>query len=238
MKHLNLNQIREFANNNIAIFQELKLKPLENLNLNIILNNKNFYWYKANRIYSASDLIRKVFGDFLTSLEEHLFELFLKDLCVFISKKAYNGKKSSFNGIDIEFENNNIYYLVSINSGFNPINNIQQKIDFQKAIKKVNKDGYNRNIKPVMGICFGKSNTESCTGCTKIVGTDFWYFISENNKLFTDIIDPLANTFYKDTETLYNRRIQLENKFTAQILNEYSSGGAIDWRKLVKSAEI
>ena len=55
----------------------------------------------------------------LSSQEEGIFGGFLEELAVFICGRVYRGKKSSAEGIDLEFEKDGTSYLVSIKSGPN-----------------------------------------------------------------------------------------------------------------------
>jgi hypothetical protein len=67
------------------------------------------------------------------------FGNFLEQIAIFVSLTVFNGRKSSAKGIDLEFEDNNIKYLVSIKSGPNWGNSSQHQalINNFKVAKKI-----------------------------------------------------------------------------------------------------
>lgn len=117
MNPLNLDEVREYVNENIVDFHERRIKSLEKLNLKDLLLAKNPYLFKAKNIATASELITSLLEAFLSSSEEKLFGDFLEDLAIFIAQKTCNGHKSTAPGVDLEFFNKNIHYVVSIKSG-------------------------------------------------------------------------------------------------------------------------
>ena len=57
---------------------------------------------------------------------------------MFVGSKIYNGYKSSAEGIDLEFEKDNIHYFIAIKSGPNWGNSSQiarMKDNFKKAMR-------------------------------------------------------------------------------------------------------
>lgn len=67
----------------------------------------------------AADLVKSLLEAHLSSQEETLFGTFLEGLAIHISGMVFDGKKSSAQGIDLEFDNDGIHYIVSIKSGPN-----------------------------------------------------------------------------------------------------------------------
>ena len=176
MRKLNLNDVKEFVNNNIVTFHEARIKILTELDLKKIIKKKNPYLFKAKNITIASDFIKTVLEAFLSSSEEKLFGDFLEELAIFISTKTYDGKKSSATGIDLEFDNKNIHYIVSIKSGPNWGNNSQQRKqeeDFKTAVKVLKQSKHIKNVEPILGICYGKTKTSWVRSAWKIVGQNF-----------------------------------------------------------------
>jgi len=97
--------------------------------------------------------------------------------------------------VDLEFENKGISYIVSVKSGPNWGNSSQQSKlaeDLQKAVIRVKQSRHGANVQPVLGICYGKTRTNYLRGYLKVVGQNFWYLISENEDLYTDIIEPIG----------------------------------------------
>jgi len=195
MEKLDVNEINDFVNKNISMFHQNKLKSLQSINLKDVLKKKNPYLFKAKNIAVASDLVTSILDAFLSSSEEKHFGDFLEELAIFISGKTCKGRKSAATGVDMEFVNQETHYLVSIKSGPNWGNSSQQnkqESDFQIATKVLKQSKRSLNVQPVLGICYGKVRTSYLRGYLKVVGQNFWYLISENENLYTDIIEPLG----------------------------------------------
>lgn len=92
-------------------------------------------------------------------------------------------------------------------------------------------------VEPVLGICYGKTRTAyTPDGYMKVVGQSFWYLISENPDLYTDIIDPIGYRAKEHNEQFIAGRAALENKLTGQFINLFcDESGAIDWKRLVQA---
>jgi len=112
-------EIIEYVEKNIVKFHSKRLEKLETLQLNSVLKKKNPYLFKAKNINTAQDYVKNILDAFLSSQEEGIFGLFLEELAIFICSKVYNGVRSSFEGMDLDFEKDNVKYIVSIKSGPN-----------------------------------------------------------------------------------------------------------------------
>ena len=112
-------EIIGFIELGIQKFHKRRLESLADLKLNKILTRKNPYLFRAKNQNTAQDLIKTVLDAHLSSQEEGIFGGFLEELAIFICSKVYGGKKSSAEGIDLEFSKDNISYIVSIKSGPN-----------------------------------------------------------------------------------------------------------------------
>jgi hypothetical protein len=237
MELLNLAEVSTFVNENISVFHENKLKTLRLINLKELLKKKNPYLFRAKNIMLASELVKGVLEAFLSSSEEKLFGDFLEELAVFISSKTCGGRKSAATGIDMEFENDGTLYLVSVKSGPNWGNSSQQRRqeqDFKNAVKVLKQSKYTRNVQPVLGICYGKVKTSHLRGYLKVVGQNFWYLISENENLYTDIIEPLGHRAKQHNDKFHRQKNKIVNLFTKEFLNSFCQNGEIGWKKLVE----
>jgi hypothetical protein len=237
MEKLNLNDVKDFVNKNICIFHRSRLNALENIKLKVILKKKNPYLFRAKNINIASDLISNLLDAFLSSSEEELFGNFLEELAVFISSKTCKGRKSAATGIDIEFVNRDILYLVSIKSGPNWGNSAaqnKQQQDFQTAVRVLKQTNHKLSVQPVLGICYGKTRTTFLRGYMKVVGQNFWYLISENENLYTDIVEPLGYRAKQHNDAYFKQKAKVINSFTQEFMQEFCKNGIIDWKKLVK----
>ena len=238
MQKINIKEVENFVNKNITTFHQNKLNVLKGINLKSLLQKKNPYLFKAKNILVASELIYLLLEAYLSSSEEKIFGDFLEDLAVFIASKTCNGRKSAATGIDLEFEGDNKIFLVSIKSGPSWGNNAQQnkqEQDFKTAVKVLKQSKHTLNVEPVLGICYGKTKTSYVRGALKIVGQNFWYFISGNEQLYIDIIEPLGYKAKQHNEKFLKFKAQIINSFTKEFVSAFcSKDGAIDWKKLVE----
>ncbi len=154
MGKLGLNDVINYVENNIGSFHEKRLQSLACLKLSRLINRKNPYLFKAKNILTAQDLVKIVLDAYLSSQEETIFGEFLEGLSVFVCSKVYNGKKSAAEGIDLEFEKNNIKYIVAIKSGPNWGNSAQtnrMRENFKKAKKILGTNTSKINIVAMVG---------------------------------------------------------------------------------------
>jgi hypothetical protein len=237
MKSLNISNVCEYVNENIVEFHRQKIKSLEELRLGKLLT-KNPYLFKAKNITTANDLITGLLDAFLSSSEEKLFGDFLEGLAVFIAGETCNGHKSAAPGVDLEFINNKIHHVVSIKSGPSWGNSSQQdklEQDLKNAVVRVKQAKKGVNVQPVLGICYGKTKTSYVRGYLKVVGQNFWYLISENKSLYTDIIEPIGYRAKEHNDSFLVEKGKVINRFTKQFMDLYcSETGAIDWVKVVE----
>lgn len=237
MKKLNLKEVKEFVNLHIAYFHQNKIKSLTTLDFKSILRKKNPYLFKAKNITLASDFIQGLLEAYLSSSEEKLFGDFLEELAIFIAQKTVHGRKSAATGIDLEFSNKNTHYLISIKSGPNWGNSGQQnkqEEDFKTALKVLKQSKHMMDVQPVLGICYGKTKTSIVRGYLKVVGQNFWYFISNNENLYIDIIEPLGYKAKKHNDKFKKEKSRIMNLFTQQFLKEFCNNGNINWKQLVE----
>ena len=109
--------ITSYIEQNIPDFHRRRLESLMALKLRKVLRRKNPYLFKAKFVTSAPEIVKVLLDAHLSSQEETIFGGFLEGLAVFICGHVFSGKKSSAEGIDLEFERDSIYYVVSIKSG-------------------------------------------------------------------------------------------------------------------------
>jgi hypothetical protein len=237
MKPINLDDVREFVNNNIVRFHQQKLHTLENLSLHKLLRRKNPYLFRAKNLTVASDLVRDILDAYLSSSEDTYFGDFLEGLAIFIAVQTRNGQKSAATGIDLEFQHDGTHYIISIKSGPNWGNSsqqVRQEGNFKEAVKRLKQSNHTLNVQPVLGICYGKTKTSFLRGYMKVVGQNFWYFISENPDLYTDIIEPLGHRAREHNDSFNESKGQIVNLFTEEFMKDFCDDGIINWYKLVE----
>lgn len=199
---------------------------------------KNPYLFKAKNIATAGEFISGLLEAFLSSSEEKLFGDFLEGLAVYTAEMTCGGHKSAAPGVDLEFINNGIHYVVSVKSGTNWGNSSQQnklEQDLTNAVIRIKQSKRGVNVQPVLGICYGKTKTSYVRGYLKVVGQNFWYLISENKDLYTDIIEPIGYKAKDHNEVFQVEKDNVINRSTGLFINQFCDlSGAINWVKLVE----
>jgi len=237
MNTIDLDSVRQYVNENIVDFHKRRIKSLEELKLGDLLK-KNPYLFKAKNVETAGEMVSGLLEAFLSSSEEKLFGDFLEHLAVFVAGKTCNGHKSTAPGVDLEFFNKRIHYVVSIKSGTNWGNSGQQdklEENLKNAVARVKQSKQGINVQSVLGICYGKTRTSYLRGYLKVVGQNFWYLISENKNLYTDIIEPIGYRAKKHNADFTKEKSRVINRFTKSFIDEYCDDkGDINWVKIVE----
>jgi hypothetical protein len=237
MEPINLDDVKAYVEKNIDGFHESRLESLKELKLNTILNRKNPYLYKAKNILIAGDLVKIILDAHLSSQEEGLFGTFLEGLAVFINQKVYGGKKSSTTGVDLEFEREGKRYIVTIKSGPNWGNSRQvskMKDDFLRAKRTLRTSGSGIEAISVNGCCYGKNKNQDKGDYFKYCGQKFWEFVSGNENLYIEIIEPLGHRAKEKNEEFNKEYAKIINLFTSEFSDKFCTDGHINWDNLVK----
>lgn len=91
------------------------------------------------------------------------------------------------------------------------------------------------NIIAVNGCCYGKDKKPDRGDYFKYCGQQFWEFISGDENLYLEIIEPLGNKAKEKNDDFMQSYAQMINKFTKEFANDFcKDSGEIDWEKLVK----
>jgi hypothetical protein len=238
MKKLNLEEVNEYVNEQIAIFHEARSRSVSNTTLKKLVS-KNPYLLKAKNINSASELVKGSFSARLSSSEEERFGQFLEGLAIFIAEKTTGGHKSGVPGVDLEFNYGGWHYFVGIKSGTNWGNGSQQnqlERELRQAVQTFKQGkGQRSNVDSVLGICYGKTRTSRVRGYLKLVGQNFWTFVSGNKDLYTQIIEPIGYRAKEHNDAYEKEIARISNKITLEFIQEYCyEDGSIDWDKLVQ----
>ena len=238
MQQLTIEDITNYVENNIGVFHQKRIDNLNKLKLDKVLSKKNPYLFRAKYILTAEEIVKSIVEAFISSSEEGIFGEFLEGLAIFVNSKVYNGKKSSAEGIDLEFENNDIKYIVSIKSGPNWGNSSQvakMRDNFKKAKRILGTNTQKINIVSVNGCCYGRDNQPDKSDHLKLCGQKFWAFISGNENFYMEILDPLAFKAKEKNEEYLESYSRMVNKFTREFSNTFCTDeGNIDWEKIVR----
>lgn len=239
MKTFEAGELDEYINCAIEKLQNNMTNNIHKMNLNSLLNG-NLYLLATKTKNGASKIIDDRMMLFLSSSEEKLFGDFLEDLAIHIASITTGGHKSTAQGMDLEFEHDGTYYVISIKSGPNWGNSSQHArlaSDFANAEIRLRQSTHRQNIQKVLGICYGKTKTAySPKGYLKVVGQNFWTLISEDKDLYINIIEPLGYRAREHNENYHLERDRISNVLIKEFINRFcSSNGDIDWSKLIRA---
>ena len=196
MKTLDIQKVVQYVEENIGFFHQKRIQRLNKLKLSQVLKRKNPYLFKAKYMQTSEQIIRGIVDAHISSNEETIFGNWLEGLAIFISNEVYGGYKSGITGIDLEFDKENIRYIVTIKSGNNWGNSSQIKkmiSDFKTAKKTLRTSNSQINVVAINGCCYGKENNPDKGDYFKYCGQEFWEFISGNKDLYTELIEPLGH---------------------------------------------
>ena len=239
MNSINIKEITNYVETNISTFHRKRIESIFNLELRTVLRRKNPYLFKAKYILTTEELIKGLVDAYISSSEEGIFGDWLEGLAIFINEKVYRGWKSGIEGIDLEFNNGDIRYIVDIKSGPNWGNSSQIKRminNFQRATKILRTSNSKLHIVPVNGCCYGKDNKPDKRGIYyKYCGQRFWEFISGDKNLYTEIIEPLGHKAKERNDEFMKSYARMINKFIHIFSIDFCTDeGDINWEKLVK----
>lgn len=238
METLNLKDVVQYVEENIGTFHQKRIAGLKDLKLKKVLSKKNPYLFKAKYVLTAQDIIKSLTDAFISSQEETIFGDWLEGLAIFVNEKVYKGRKSGIIGIDLEFDKDNIRYIVTIKSGPNWGNSSQiAKLvaDFKTAKKTLRTSNSQLNIVAVNGCCYGRDNQPDKGDYFKYCGQKFWEFMSGDTDFYTKIIEPLGHQANERNDDFMQSYAQMINKFTKEFADTFcKNDGSIDWDKLVR----
>lgn len=238
MKPLDIQKVVKYVEDNIAAFHIKRIENINKLKLSQVLKRKNPYLFKAKYMQTSEQIIRGIVDAHISSNEETIFGNWLEGLAIFINNEVYGGYKSGITGIDLEFNKDNIRYIVTIKSGSNWGNSSQIKkmlSDFKTAKKILRTSNSQINVVAINGCCYGMDRNPDKGEYFKYCGQEFWYFISGEENLYIELIEPLGYKAREKNEDFMLSYTQMVNKFTREFSNSFcKKNGDIDWKKLVE----
>ncbi len=238
MPPINLEEVRAYVEENIGSFHRARLESLAKLKLPKILKRKNPYLFKTKYVLTPELLVRTLLDAHLSSQEETMFGDFLEKLAIFINSRIYGGWKSGIPGIDLEFDLKGVRYIVNIKSSPSWANSTQikkMKEDFESAVKTIKTSGSKLPVEAINGCCYGRDNVPIKKGYEKLCGQRFWFFISGEENLYTEIIEPLGYRAKEKNEEFDKAYNEIIMAFTAEFYKNYCiEEKRIDWKKIVQ----
>lgn len=238
MGKLKLKDVYQYVEEHIGVFHQKRINSIDLLKLSKVLKRKNPYLFKAKYVSTAEQIIKGIVDAHISSSEETIFGDWLEGLAIFICNKVYGGTKSGIEGIDLEFDSNDIRYIITIKSGPNWGNAPAIKkmtSSFTTAKRTLRTSNSQLNVVAINGCCYGQDKNPDKGDYFKYCGQQFWEFISGNEELYIEIIEPLGTKAKEKNDEFMTSYTRCINKFTKEFLNEYcNESGEIDWEKLLK----
>ena len=238
MNQLILGDVTQYVEQNIGTFHQKRIESLDVLKLSTVLRRKNPYLYRAKHILTADEIVRQIVDAHISSSEEGIFGDWLEGLAIFINQKVYGGWKSGIVGIDLEFDNSGVRYIVTIKSGPNWGNASQiekMRSTFTKAARTIRTSNSQVVVVAVNGCCYGRDSSPDKGDYFKYCGQRFWSFISGDESLYTELIVPLGHQAKERNDDFLNSYAQMLNKFVLEFATNFcTENGAIAWQKLVE----
>jgi hypothetical protein len=108
------------------------------------------------------------------------------------------------------------------------------KDNFKTAKRTLSTNTSKINVVAVNGCCYGIDNSPDKGDYIKMCGQQFWSFISGNDNLYLDIIEPLGHKALEKNELFERAYKRVIDKFTLNFTREFCNDGEICWEKLVE----
>lgn len=237
MNPLQMDKVCDYIHENIMGFHQRRIEAVEGISLDALLEI-NPYIFRIKNITLASEVTDDLLDTFIFSLKEEFFGNFLKELAIFVAEMTFSGYKSTVPGVDLEFVNNGIHYIVLVKSGTNWENSLQQdklEQNLKNAVGCVKQSTRGTNVQAVWGICYGKTKTSHLRGYLKIAGQNFWYLISENKELYIEIVKLISYHINEYNGIFRQQEGRISNLLVRQFIERFCDDkGMIDWNRLVQ----
>ena len=109
------------------------------------------------------------------------------------------------------------------------------KTDFMTASLTLRTSNSGMVVVAINSCCYGINNKPDRGDYFKYCGQQFWKFISGNENLYTDIIEPLGFKSKERNDEFVQSYSRMLNKFTKEFIKEFCfKNGDINWVKLVQ----
>ncbi|MGZ9190459.1 MAG: PmeII family type II restriction endonuclease [Nitrospira sp.] len=111
----------------------------------------------------------------------------------------------------------------------------EMKANFLKAQRVLRTSRTNLHVVALNGCCYGKDDRPEKEGYLKLCGQRFWTFLSGDESLYTDIIEPLGHRARERNEAFLEAYAGIINRFTQEFASEFcDQDGRIAWERLVE----
>lgn len=245
--------VQDYVEANIGSFHAKRLATVKNKKLDDVLKRKNPYLFRAKN-QTVIQLVYGIMDAFLSSQEETLFGDFLEGLAIFVASQVFESERPTTNdirGIDLIMQRHSKRYIIEIKSGPNWGNSSQVQrmlLHFKEATNILRQRYQGQKIVAVNGCMYGKDRSPLKTGKIKstgkadeiirywkLCGQDFWYFISDNQNLYTDIIQPLGYRSKRRNGEFLEAYDNFVNNLVYEFLSKYRNpDGSVAWEQLTR----
>jgi hypothetical protein len=107
----------------------------------------------------------------------------------------------------------------------------KMKADFKTAARALRTSNSGLQIASINGCCYGRDNNPDKGDYFKYCGQRFWEFISGENELYTEIVEPLGHKAKEKNDDFINSYSQMINKFTKEFGKDFcNENGSINWQ--------
>ncbi len=216
-------------NANVADFAVRIKSKLETLKPEELIRRKNPYLFCLRATNKTDGFAASVLDAFLSSSEETMFGTLAEQCAVVICQSAKNGMKSTAEGIDIEYVENETRTIIQVKSGKNWGNSSQRKNCLTTSIKPlvILQQGNNVHVRCIEGVCYGPASNRSRGSYYTYIGSDFWEEVSG----WEDTHIALLSIFVAHAQNGLMESKTLAKGAVTQFLIEsgISQQGEIDW---------
>jgi hypothetical protein len=109
------------------------------------------------------------------------------------------------------------------------------KDNFLKAKRILGTNTSTTNVVAVNGCCYGKNGQPDKGSYLKLCGQDFWEFISANENLYTEIVEPIGYRARENNQEFELEYAKVINRFTFEFMQSFcTNDGAINWPKIIQ----
>ncbi|EAR03031.1 PmeII family type II restriction endonuclease [Maribacter sp. HTCC2170] len=235
---INIGEVKEYVEKNIGSFHQKRIESLNKLELKKVLKRKNPYLFKAKNVLTSGEIVSAIVDAHISSNEETIFGDWLEGLAIFINTKVYGGWKSGIEGIDLEFDIDDKRYIVAIKSGpkWSNSTSLKKLKDYYKqASRTLRTSNSGITVVSINGCCYGRDNKPDKGEYFKFCGQRFWEFISGDENLYKEIIEPLGYKAKERNDDFMKSYSMMINKFTREFSIEFcDENGIINWEKILE----
>lgn len=228
----------DFVEMEMLNFNNKRLESLKKIKLNTVLCRKNPYLFRAKGIETSAELIKEILDASISSKEETIFGNSLEAIAIKACELSCGGRKSTTEGIDLEFDRDDIRYLVAVKSGPNWGNSssIKKLEDHFNKAQKVFRTGNHKGIvRCINGCCYGKEKMTDKGSYFKCCGQEFWELITEEEDFYKTLIEPLGEKAKEHNDSFMEQYTLVLNKLVAEFSKEYvDSQGRINWDAILE----